>query len=76
MNIPLTKAALAYLQLHDAVTTARANKDDAAWDLAEQEETARRVMADAIIRADPQLKIEVRKVCKFSANESGSGAME
>jgi hypothetical protein len=77
----LTEAALWYLERREATNAAmlksreasRAKSIDADWldavagDTAEEEETARRALGDAIIRADPQMQERVRKVVWYSA---------
>lgn len=82
----LTEAALAYIEARAMVvdltvgarSAARAGDpnasqlEDEAFDWGEREETRRRELADAIIRADPQMETRVRKFVRFAADEVNS----
>lgn len=77
----LADAALAYLQARDATINLRIayeqTKEESIWraafDAGEREETARRVLGDAIIADDPDQKPAVRKIVRFSTQESYGG---
>jgi hypothetical protein len=85
----IIEAALAYLEAREATAKAmldakmasKANDPNAdqldamAGDCAEAEETARRVLGDAIIRADPKMQERVRKTVRFSADDTGIGVL-
>lgn len=80
----LAKIALAFLVADDKYLTAKVKagaepeNDDlhsAAHMLGEHRETARRALGDAIVRADPQLTDEVRKVVWFSLTDATHGTI-